>query len=186
MSNNSTPSYVRVQRVSTILAEDKMLSGKLSGKTTPVTRRDGHSQEFPVESIELAQKIHADGKDVAHIGRSEILDYARKLYGVEAPVKESVKSISDNNSSTVRSGVATLVSHAITIEKAVDPKSPRIQTLEKVLAATGGNLSDVKLLPAYSVVMSAISLAEVDKALFDSLGSEFDSLRKSYQSVVVM
>jgi hypothetical protein len=186
MSDSTTPSFVRVQRVAALLAEDKMLSGKLSGKTEKISRRDGHTQDFPAEAIALAKKIHADGKDVAHVGRAEILDYARKMYGVEAPVKESVKSISADNSNTVKGGVATLISHAIELEKAVDPKSPRLPVLQKIKEACGTGNADVKLLPAYSIVMSAASLAEVDKALYESLGQDFGFLRKSYQSVVVM
>lgn len=192
MPTEQAPSFVRVARVTSILAEDQVLSKKLSGTTQEVARRDGHKQKFPAEAITIAKLIHADGKDVAHLGRGDILKYARDHFKVEAAPKEPARSISEKNSRSVHVGIASLVETAVGVEQSLpndkrDPKAAqRIALLQSILSKMPDAAERVELLPAYSLVMSAATLVEVDKALEADLTETFAQLREMYREVVVI
>lgn len=187
-SSDYKPSFVRVQRVATILAEDQVLSKKLSGQTETVERRDGFKKKFPVEAAQVAQAVHADGRDVASLGRAELLKAALAFFNIATDEKEPFKSLSDKNSESVQSAVAALIEHAIEIEKAraTDAKAgERLALLTDVAKAVGKSNNTTPLLPVYSVVMSAATLVDVDKTL-SKLVPSFKKLHQAYREVVVI
>jgi hypothetical protein len=91
MPETKRTSFVRYQRVHTILSNDHALKRKLSTNTVAIGKPDQSFVDFPAEVVAVVDNIHDNGGDVASMSKLDLLSHAHRFLSSNPAIKITQK-----------------------------------------------------------------------------------------------
>jgi len=185
------PSFIRYQRVETILKTEPAFRAKVAIKTEIVMKPDGKQHKFSEGVVKTTEAIHAAGLDPYSIARGEVIKYAMKVIGIGAVNNNGQAEVQASPLSPPRPAAKTKPKPAakVVAKPAVKAKPEKsVPAAETKLPAAPSEPKDDMLCPevaVYSMLMGARTLAEKHdkKAGFEKRMKALETLAKEFRDL---